>query len=161
MYRLLLCLAALFGLSGPALAAGVVVPAEERHHPFSGELPPCDDPVVLWKATVEHFDEKESGYWNSDLEIKAVVDIREIGYRSNGVAYIPRRYCVGKAEISDGASRQIVYQVQQSLGFAGFTIGVESCVVGLDRNLAYSPACSVLKPLLDRYGNQKVRLTYP
>ena len=63
--------------------------------------------------------------------------------------------------ISDGVPRQIIYQVQQSLGFAGATIGVEVCVVGLDRNFAYSPACSVLRPLLDRFAREKVRLTYP
>jgi hypothetical protein len=160
MYRLLLCLAALFGLSAPAFAAGVVVPAEQRHSPFSGELPPCDDAVVVWKAEY-HFNDKEAEYWNPDLEIKEIVDIKEIGYRTNGVAYIPRRFCVGTAKLSDGVSRQIVYQVQQSLGFAGFTIGVEMCVIGLDRNYAYSPACSVLRPLLDRYAREKVRLTYP
>ena len=160
MYRLLLCVAALFGLSAPAFAAGVIVPAEQRDYPFSGEIAPCDDAIVLWK-TRYHFDDKESEYWTPGLHITDITDIKEIGYRSNGVAYIPRRYCVGTAMISDGVPRQIIYQVQQSLGFAGATIGVEVCVVGLDHNLAYSPACSVLRPLLDRFAREKVRLTYP
>lgn len=160
MYRLLLCVVALFGLSAPAFAGGVIVPAEQRHYPFNGEIAPCDDTLVLWKARY-HFDDKEYQYWNPPLHITGITDIKEIGYRTNGVAYIPRRYCLGTAMISDGVPRQIIYQVQQSLGFAGASIGVEMCVVGLDRNFAYSPACSVLRPLLDRFAREKVRLTYP
>ena len=31
-------------------------------------------------------------------------------------------------------------------GFAGFGQGVEWCVVGLDRNWAFNPACKAAKP---------------
>ena len=43
----------------------------------------------------------------------------------------------------------------------GWGYGVEWCVVGLDRNLAYAPACSVLRPFVERYlGEAAMRARY-
>jgi len=47
MKRIVVCLAALLVFCAGAQAAGVVVPAEQRYVPYSGELPACDDPGVL------------------------------------------------------------------------------------------------------------------
>ena len=83
--------------------------------------------------------------------------MKEIGFRANGVAYIPRRFCMAEATMSDHHVRQVVYQVEEWTGFSGYGDGVEWCVVGLDRNLAYAPACSVLEPLVERYAHENVR----
>ena len=159
MSRLFVLAAALFGQASPVFAGGIVVPPEEWHVPIAGDPPACDDPVVLWNITYHNF-EKEAEYW-SGIDINAVDDIHQIGLRANGNQYIPRRYCVGTAKMSDNKERRLVYQVQQSMGFAGFTVGVEWCVVGLDRDLAFAPACSSLRPYVERYANDKVQLTYP
>jgi len=135
--------------AGSALAAGVIVPAEQRFSPFDTYLPSCDDAGVL--DTIRgRFAQKESGYWNSSLEIGEVDRIREIGYRSNGVAYIPRRYCVARAKLSDTHWRTLQYEILSDMGIIGWGYGVEFCVVGLDRNLAYAPACAVLRPFVER-----------
>ena len=92
---------------------------------------------MRWKARY-HFDDKEYQYWNPPLHITGITDIKEIGYRTN-MHRSRAATALGTAMISDGVPRQIIYQVQQSLGFAGASIGVEMCVVGLNRNFAYSP----------------------
>lgn len=155
MTRLFLAAAMLLGLALPAFAGGVVVPAEQRYIPFSGDLPSCDDSETIWWIK-NRFDHTQSTFWNSSLEMVNVDRIHEIGYRSNGVAYIPRRYCVGRAELSDKKFHTVIYQIQERTGIAGYTDGFEWCVVGYDHDFAYAPACSALRPLVDRYVNEKI-----
>jgi hypothetical protein len=150
MKRLALAFIALFALTAWARADGFITPAEKRWAPYTGSLPTCDDSSVLSWITVS-FSDKELQYWNSPLQIAGYDRIREIGLRSNGVAYIPRRYCVARATLNDGRKHLVVYQVQEDQGFASFGDGVEWCVIGLDRNLAYAPACSALRPYLTRF----------
>jgi len=156
MKRFLAVAAVLLGSCLPAFAAGVVVPAEQRYIPFSGDIEKCDDADNLWFIR-NSFRTNEAEYWNSSLTIVDIDDIKEIGFRSNGVQYIPHRYCVGKAHMSDLKTRTIVYQIQEHAGFAGYSNASEWCVVGLDRDLSYVPACSILKPLLDRYAHDTVQ----
>ena len=160
MKRIVVCLAALVALGAGAHAAGVIVPAEQRYSPYSADLPACDDPGVLARIS-DRFAQKESGYWNSPLQIESYDRIQEIGFRANGLAYIPRRYCVARALDSDSRERTVVYDIEESLGMIGWGYGVEWCVVGLDRNLAYAPACSALRPFVDRYlGEKALRARY-
>ena len=156
----MICLAVLLAFGAGANAGGIVTPAEQRFAAYSGDLPPCDDPGVLSRIS-DRFAQKESEYWASSLQITGYDRIEEVGFRANGLAYIPRRYCVARTLDSDLKNRTVIYEIEESLGIIGWGYGVEFCVIGLDRNLAYSPACSVLRPLLDRYANQKVKLTYP
>jgi hypothetical protein len=154
MKRLALALVALFALTTWAQADGFITPAEKRWSPYSASVPTCDDSGVLSWIT-SSFGGKESEFWNSTLQIAGYDRIREIGFRSNGSAYIPRRYCVARATLNDGHTHLVVYQVQEDLGFASFGDGVEWCVIGLDRNLAYAPACSALRPYLTRFLSEK------
>jgi hypothetical protein len=133
-----------------ALGAGVVVPAEQRYAPFSVDLPPCDDAGVIGNVQ-SNFASAQSTFWNSSLQLGSADRIREIGFRANGLAYIPRRYCVARMQSSDGVKRAVVYQIQADLGPIGWGYGVEWCVIGLDHNLAYAPACSVLRPFVERH----------
>ena len=151
MKRLALAFAALIALGATARAAGYITPSEKRWAPFyASGLPACDDPGVLSSVT-SGFGGKESGYWNSPLQIVGYDRIREIGFRANGVGYIPRRYCIARATMNNARYRTVIYQIQDELGFAGFGDGVEWCVAGLDRDLAYSPGCSVLRPYVTRF----------
>jgi hypothetical protein len=154
MKRLALVFAALFAFGAAAHAAGVIVPAEQRWSPYSGALPTCDDSWVLGQVTYG-FGATESGFWASTLQIGGYDRIREIGFRANGLGYIPRRYCVARVALNDQSFHLIVYQIKESLGFVGFGWGVDWCVVGLDRNLAYAPACSALRPYVTRFLGEK------
>jgi hypothetical protein len=160
MKRLVVLMAALLASSLPALAAGIVVPAEQRYIPFSGDIPQCNDPDYI-KWIELRVANTEATFWNSSLEIVSIDDVRQIGMRSNGVQYLPRRYCTARAHMSDLKTRTVVYQIQERTGFAGYDDSVEWCVVGLDRNLAYMPACSILKPLVDRYAHDQIRFPPP
>lgn len=155
MSRLILAIVALLALAPAAQAGGVVVPAEQRYSAYSGKIPACDDGSVMADISTA-FASKEAGFWNSSLTILGAFDqVKEIGFRANGLGYIPRRYCVANAHFNDGRDRRIVYQVQEDLGPIGWAPGVEWCVVGTDRDFAYAPACSALRPFVQRYLNQK------
>ena len=151
MKRLLVCVAALLGFAfaAGAQAAGIVVPAEQRYSAYSGVLPECDDAGVLGQIT-GGFGWKEYWFWNSSAHISGFDRFKELGLRANGLGYIPRRYCAARAEIDSVGDRLVVYQIEESLGPIGWGYGVEWCVVGFDRNLAYAPGCSALRPFVER-----------
>lgn len=131
-------------LAGNALARPVV-PAEKRFEDYSGELPPCDDPGVLSRIT-SRFEQKESEYWNSTLEIQAYDKIKSIGVRPWGLDHIPRTFCVARAHLNDNSLHEVSYSIREDLGIIGFGYGVEWCVDGLDRNYAYAPDCKMARP---------------
>jgi len=112
---------------------------------YDGVLPPCDFPDALVKISV-YFKSKEDKYWNSDLRIVAFEKVRETAFRPWAANAIPRRYCSGIVEISDGRKHVINYSIGEDTGTVGATWGVAWCVVGLDRNWAYNPACQMARP---------------
>lgn len=112
---------------------------------YSGKLPPCDHPMALSK--IKHlFGVKEHRFWNSALSIAGFEQVREIAFRPWAPDTIPRRYCAGIALISDGIERPLYYSIEEDMGLIGATWGVEWCVVGLDRNWAFNPACKMARP---------------
>jgi hypothetical protein len=160
MKRIFICLAALFVFATTAQAAGIIVPAEERYHSWSGVLPACDDAGVLSRIS-DRFAQTESEFWNSSIRLAGFDRVREIGYRANGVAYIPRRYCIARSVDGDGKFRAVIYDIGEDLGIIGWGYGVEWCVVGLDREFAYAPACRVLRPFAERrLGAAVIRARY-
>ena len=164
MLRAILALTLMVGLPslalaqrGPAEDSIYGTPAEARWAPFYGDLPACDDPNVL-NRIVSRFDQTEQVYWGGVHAIAGFDREGETGFRSNGLSYIPRRYCVARAEMSDPQTqapdpkrtRTIVYDVIADAGMIGSGWGVEWCVVGLDRMRAYAPDCLVLRPVIER-----------
>jgi hypothetical protein len=158
MNRAIIGLLLILGLQSLAHAAGRAprgdlfygVPAEARWAPFWDRLPACDDAGVL--STISgRFAQTQRTYWNPELAIAGFDRVREIGFRANGLSYIPRRYCVARAAMSDLKLRTVVYAVGDNLGIIGESWGVEWCVVGLDPMHAYAPGCSVIKPFIARW----------
>jgi hypothetical protein len=141
---MLLLAASTLSVSSQAYAR-VVVPAEKRYLPYSGEVPPCDDPGVLSTIT-DRFADKESEYWNSSLQIMGYDHIRSIGIRPWGLDHIPRTFCVARAMLNDHSIHEVSYSIGEDVGFSGFDEGVTWCVAGLDRNFAYAPACKEARP---------------
>lgn len=112
---------------------------------YDGVLPPCDHQRALDKIA-DRFRQKEYKFWNPELAIVAFEDIRETAFRPWAANTIPRRFCSGIVEVSDGRRRTIHYAIAEDTGMIGARWGVEWCVVGLDRNWAYSPACKMARP---------------
>ena len=132
------------------LAAGTatarpLTPAEERDAPYSGIVPPCSDPMSLSEIK-SHFADTESTYWHSGLEIAQFDDVREIGFRSNGLDYIPRRYCQAHVLMNDQKIRTVDYSIVEAGGSIGYDDGVVWCMVGLDRLGDFAPNCKMARP---------------
>ena len=140
---------ALLGFGGlgfpPTGQARPVVPAENRDQPYSGLVKVCEDPAAVGYIQGA-FAARELEYWHSGLTILGFQDVREIGFRSNGLDYIPRRYCQARAIMSDNKVRSVSYLITEAGGSIGFTDNVVWCVVGLDRNDAFAPGCREAQP---------------
>jgi hypothetical protein len=141
----LVLLASLFGGGQSPLAARPIVPAERRYSPFEGILPPCHDTAVLDRIR-SRFADREKEFWSTGLLILGFDKIDEVGYRSNGLDHIPRRYCAGKVILNDQKARGVTYSIAEDQGNIGFGFGVEWCVTGLDRLDAYAPHCTMARP---------------
>jgi hypothetical protein len=112
-----------FGLFGPS---------------YDGRVADCESALP---TITSQFQQKESTYWNSTLQITGYDRVRETAFRPWQSDNIPRRYCSADASLNDGKSRVVHYSIIEDGGFAGYGQGVEWCVVGLDRDWAYNPRC--------------------
>jgi hypothetical protein len=115
---------------------------------YDAVLPACDHPAVLDKVSAR-FAEKERRYWESRLSIVGYDRVHETAFRPwapGAPDAIPRRYCSAIALVSDLRPRPVYYWIGEDTGMIGASWGVEWCVVGLDRNWAYNPACRMARP---------------
>jgi hypothetical protein len=138
--------AVLFACASDLRAAGPL----EKNFWLSGPrydavVPLCEEPGPLERVQ-SSFAAKEGGFWNSKLEIVAFEKVREVAFRPWVADAIPRRFCRAVAVVNDGVKRPVYYTIAEDGGFAGVNWGVDWCVVGLDRNLAYNPACNMARP---------------
>ena len=136
---------AILAAAMPAARAYEVTPAEKRLIPFVANLPTCGDPSVL-SFISSRFAEKEDKFWGTELEIAEYSDIKPLAFRPWGLDTIPRRYCTASVTVSDGRRTRVDYSVREDLAFIGNGWSVEWCVLGLDRNLSYSPSCRMARP---------------
>ena len=112
---------------------------------YDADVPLCENGWALW-LTQSRFATKESRFWQSDLTITSIDTVRETAFRPGHYALIPRRYCAGVANVSDGTRHKIFYSIGEDTGNSGMSWGIEFCVVGLDRNWAYNPRCKMAQP---------------
>lgn len=135
--------AAIAALDG-AQAAGVIEKGVYLSGPrYEGDVPPCE---AMLDTISSQFAKKESTFWNSALAITGFDRVREVAFRPWTNESIPRRFCEARAMISDGKPRLVRYGIIEDGGFASYGAGVVWCVVGLDRNWAYQPACRAARP---------------
>jgi hypothetical protein len=135
-------------LSGAAMAADAPYSLEARGVVVVDDgvrLPLCNSKGVFGEIA-SAFHDKESEYWRSDLRLVAFDEPVELGYRPWGAEFIPRRFCLARAQVSDGVVREIYYAVVHRAGTLGVVHGVEWCVAGLDRNLSFAPGCKMAGP---------------
>lgn len=124
------------------------MPAENWTNPYNASpsaIPACTDSGVQ-SHIAGRFAGTQSEYWNSNLTIVSFQNVRPVAFRPWGLDYIPRLFCTGEVTTSDGQRRSVDFVVGEGTGIIGATWGVEFCVGGLDRNLAYAPACKMARP---------------
>ncbi|MDB5520494.1 MAG: hypothetical protein JWQ82_91 [Tardiphaga sp.] len=131
-------------IAGPAQAAD---PLEKNFYlsgpRYDGILPACES--MLGRVS-SRFAEKESTFWNSALQIVGYDHVQETAFRPWQSDNIPRRYCSARAMLNDGKPRTVHFSIIEDGGIASFGDGIEFCVVGLDRNWAFNPACKAARP---------------
>jgi hypothetical protein len=110
---------------------------------YDGDVPACE--VALGRIS-SHFEEKESRFWNSSLQIVGYERVRQTAWSPWARGTIPRRFCTAVALVNDGRKRRVDYYITEDGGMIGATWGVTWCVVGLDRNWAYNPGCKMARP---------------
>lgn len=133
-----------FGAFAPAQAAnflekGIYMTGTR----YDGALPACEAGLG---TIASRFAQKESRFWNSNLEILDFERVREVAYRPWAAGTIPRRFCTAVALVSDGKKRTVNYWIGEDTGMIGQTWGVDWCVVGLDRNWSFNPRCKMALP---------------
>jgi hypothetical protein len=110
---------------------------------YDGRVANCE---AALSTITSQFREKESTFWNSNLEITGFGQIHETAFRPWQSDNIPRRYCSAAVMLNDGKQRTVHYSIIEDGGFSGVDQGVEWCVTGLDRNWAYNPGCRSARP---------------
>ena len=110
---------------------------------YDGVLPPCE---AALDVIAQRFAQKEGRFWSSNLQILGFDRVRETAFRPWAPQTVPRRYCSAVAQVSDGRPHTVHYSIIEDGGMIGMFWGVEWCVVGLDRNWAYNPACKMGQP---------------
>jgi hypothetical protein len=120
-------------------------PLERLITGYHGYIPSCDSAFAL--GTISwRFGYKEWRFWGSPDRVTQFGDVREIAYRPWGPGYVPRRYCSARVRVAELHDTTVYYSIIEKGGFAGVGYGVEWCVAGWDRNLAYSPNCRAARP---------------
>jgi len=112
---------------------------------YDRDVPTCDYAPALDRI-IANFSTKEGRFWNSQLEIVGIENIKETADLPWAAQSIPRRFCQGTAVISDGLRHPIYYSIGEGTGMIGMDWGVNFCVLGLDRNWAYEPGCRAARP---------------
>jgi hypothetical protein len=140
-------LAVLTGLSvqaAPAQAANWLEKSVYLTGPnYDGALPGCEAALGTISS---RFEQKEGQYWNSNLQILGYERVRQTAFSPWAKGSIPRRFCTATALVSDGRKHRVDYLIAEDTGMIGASWGVTWCVVGLDRNWAYNPACKMARP---------------
>lgn len=140
-------LAVVLGMLAFAPAADAANPLEKNFWlsgpRYDGNLPECEAGLP---SITHQFAEKEGKFWNSELRITGYSRVRDVAFRPWQSDNIPRRYCAADAFLNDGKVHPVYYSIIEDGGFAGFADGIEFCVVGLDRNWAFNPACKAARP---------------
>ena len=144
------CLALALALSIVSISQSRAANLLEKNFWMSGPrydqvLPPCNYRAALDRI-IGDFQIKEARFWNSRLQIVGIENIQQTALLPWASQNIPRRFCSGTAVINDGASHAIFYSIAEDTGTIGIDWGVNFCVVGLDRNFAYGPACRAARP---------------
>ncbi len=143
---LALAVLAFLGPVEPASAAGFFEKNFYMSGPrYSAKVPLCEESGPLREIRI-NFRRKEGRFWTSDLQIVEFENVREIAFRPWVEAAIPRRFCQAVVLVSDGIKRPVYYSIIEDGGLIGSGYGVEWCVVGLDRNWAFNPACKMARP---------------
>lgn len=123
-------------------------------------FPQCGDAKVLGKI-IKRFNKAEDKTWHRGFYLEDITRVRERKVLGDGYfeereitddyhdtpmheRLVPRRYCRGHAQLTNGRHPTLFYLIEGGQGFAGNSYNVEYCVNGLDPWREYDGSCRVL-----------------
>ncbi|ADZ69652.1 hypothetical protein [Polymorphum gilvum] len=127
-------------LAGPALAT------ERVYFSWNTEprLPACDEGSVR-SAVAGTFARADADYYGGRM-IVTLDRVAEVSPRPGGVSPLARRYCEGRATLTDGSVRRVYYKLVEHAGFVGLSWNVEACLAGLDKWYVHDARCRTVRP---------------
>jgi hypothetical protein len=112
---------------------------------FHHLLPACSEPAVL-KDISRKFTVAEANIIHSGLAIAAIDDVRQTG-ATDGPSLIDRRYCSGRAWLSNGKTAEVVFLIEgPMLGKYSIGYSVDSCLPSFDPYHVYDGNCLSIRP---------------
>jgi hypothetical protein len=107
-------------------------------------LPRCGDSAVLYRiATIAGWAERNT--WHRGWVIRSISNNVETALDPTH-SHVHRRYCDGTAWLSDGRSSEVVYVIEEGMGFASMEWNVEYCLPAYDRWRVYDAWCKAIRP---------------
>ncbi len=143
--RLLLTTLLAVGFAMPVV--NPVAASEDRvYFSWGGEprVPECLDNSVQ-SAVSARVARAYSGYYDGRV-IVGIDRIVETAYELGTPSPLARRFCEGRATLSDGTETYVFYKVVEHAGFVGIRWNVEACLSGLDRWHVYDAYCRTVRP---------------
>lgn len=141
-FRSFLAALTLFGATAaPAAADGF-----RAYFSLSSEkrLPDCNASSVQ-NAVAGRVARARKDYYGG-RKIVSIDQINEVDFQVNGISPLARRYCQGKASLSDGSLQNVHYMLEEHAGFVGVSWNVEACLAPLDKWHVYGAHCSTARP---------------
>lgn len=106
-------------------------------------FPDCGNANVNARI-VDRFNWAEANTWNRGIDIRSIDGQVERSVEAFGPNPIYRRYCRGRALLSNGRHHTVYYRIERGTGLAGTGYNVEFCLPGYDRWRVYDGYCRVL-----------------
>ncbi len=134
-------------MSGAASAAdyGRTAPPPASGYAY-GALPDCGAAPVLERIS-EKFAYHDAHVMLSGLRIEHIDGVSQRALKVGGPGLVDRRYCGGRAWLSNGSSTEVVYLIEgPKLGTFSIGWNVESCLSGYDPWRVYDARCRSIRP---------------
>jgi len=141
------------GLMSLAIAAGTASAADYRGAATApgpgyayGALPDCQAPPVLARIS-QKFATYDANVIMTGLRIDRIDGISERALKLGAPGLIDRRFCGGRAWLSNGSSTEVVYLIEgPKLGPFSAGWHVESCLPGYDPWRVHDARCRSIRP---------------
>ena len=111
--------------------------------PHLETFPQCDDQKVL-RDIIKRFNWAEQNTWQRGFGLDDITEVRERTVVAGENEAIPRRYCRGHAQLSNGRHPTVLYLIEGGQGFAGTGHKVQFCVNGLDPWRMFDGSCRAI-----------------
>jgi len=127
-----------------AFSAALLIAATLSMPAKASILPECDRADVLAKIN-RTLTIAESNVVRSGDPVAQLRYIRQSKLRDQGPRAFAQRYCRATGITENGRKKRVYYLIEARGGFAGYTYGVEACILGRDPWKVHGAYCRSLR----------------